>query len=52
MYLKNKKEPNQTSKDRKKEENRKKLEAIVSKITPENRHKEINWGKPIGKEVW
>ena len=28
------------------------LENLVSKITPENKHKELNWGEPIGKEVW
>ncbi|MGA7291871.1 MAG: AbrB/MazE/SpoVT family DNA-binding domain-containing protein [Terriglobales bacterium] len=28
------------------------LASLVAKITPENRHDEQNWGKPIGKEVW
>lgn len=28
------------------------LESLVSAITPENRHKEIDWGKPAGNEVW
>lgn len=28
------------------------LETLVSAITPENRHKEIDWGKPVGSEVW
>ncbi len=28
------------------------LENLVSKITSENKHKELNWGEPIGKEVW
>jgi len=28
------------------------LEALVSRITPENRHGEIDWGKPVGNEVW
>lgn len=28
------------------------LESLVAKITPENRHKEIDWGKPVGSEVW
>ncbi len=28
------------------------LQRLVDKITPENRHKEVDWGKPRGKEVW
>jgi antitoxin component of MazEF toxin-antitoxin module len=28
------------------------LKALVEKITPENRHGEQDWGKPIGNEVW
>ena len=28
------------------------LESLVEGITPENRHKEIDWGKPAGGEVW
>lgn len=28
------------------------LEALVAGITPENRHGETDWGKPIGKEPW
>jgi antitoxin MazE len=28
------------------------LESLVAAITPENRHKEIDWGKPVGNEVW
>jgi antitoxin MazE len=28
------------------------LEALVAAITPENCHKAIDWGKPVGKEVW
>jgi antitoxin MazE len=28
------------------------LESILAAITPENRHKEIDWGKPVGNEVW
>ena len=27
------------------------LEELVAKITPENRHPEVDWGKPVGKEV-
>jgi len=28
------------------------LESLVAAITPENCHKEIDWGKPFGNEVW
>lgn len=28
------------------------LKELVDQITPENRHELIDWGKPIGKEVW
>jgi antitoxin MazE len=28
------------------------LEALVERITPENRHGEQDWGKPVGNEVW
>jgi antitoxin MazE len=28
------------------------LKALVEKITPENRHGERDWGKPVGNEVW
>lgn len=28
------------------------LDSLVAAITPENRHKEIDWGKPVGNEVW
>jgi len=28
------------------------LEDMVRGITSENRHKEFNWGKPRGKEIW
>ena len=28
------------------------LESLVSAITPENLHKAIDWGKPVGNEVW
>ena len=28
------------------------LKELVSKITPQNRHPETDWGKPRGKEVW
>ena len=28
------------------------LTELTDKITPENIHKEVNWGKPVGKEIW
>lgn len=28
------------------------LEDLVSAITPQNRHRETDWGKPRGNEVW
>jgi antitoxin MazE len=28
------------------------LQELVRRITPENRHTEIDWGKPVGKELW
>ena len=27
------------------------LRQLVSKITPQNRRAEIDWGKPVGKEI-
>lgn len=28
------------------------LEDLVAHITPETRHKKIDWGGPVGKEIW
>jgi antitoxin MazE len=28
------------------------LRELVGKITPANRHKEIDWGRPAGRESW
>ena len=28
------------------------LEDLVSRITRQNRHAEVDWGKPVGREVW
>jgi antitoxin MazE len=28
------------------------LDQLVERITPENLHNEINWGKPVGNEAW
>lgn len=28
------------------------LEDLVAAITEENRHDEIEWGPPVGREVW
>jgi antitoxin MazE len=29
-----------------------KLSALVSRITPKNRHRETDWGAPQGEESW
>ncbi|MGA2992870.1 MAG: AbrB/MazE/SpoVT family DNA-binding domain-containing protein [Candidatus Korobacteraceae bacterium] len=28
------------------------LDELLERITPENLHKEIHWGKPVGNEAW
>lgn len=28
------------------------LDELVSRIKPHQLHKEIDWGKPMGKEIW
>ena len=28
------------------------LEEMVKGMTKKNRHKEFDWGKPMGKEIW
>ena len=28
------------------------IEELAAQITPENRHEEIDWGPPVGKEIW
>jgi len=28
------------------------LRALVSKVTPKNRHSETDWAKPAGREAW
>lgn len=28
------------------------LESLVAQITPENQHHELDWGRPVGREVW
>ena len=28
------------------------LAGLVSRITPENRHEAVEWGKAVGKEAW
>lgn len=42
-----KKQKNETSKREKPS-----LQALVARITPQNRHPEVDWGKPRGREVW
>ena len=28
------------------------LEQLVAGIRPENRHREFEWGPPVGNEIW
>src|SRR5205823_3835936 len=28
------------------------LAELTKRITPENAHKETDWGQPVGKEIW
>lgn len=28
------------------------LEELIAKITPKNQHKEQDWGRPVGVEIW
>ncbi len=28
------------------------LEELVSRVTPRNRHDETDWGGPVGEEIW
>jgi antitoxin MazE len=28
------------------------LNELVTAITPDNIHNEVDWGKPVGKEIW
>jgi antitoxin MazE len=28
------------------------LAELLAKVTPENRHDLVDWGPPVGKEVW
>ena len=28
------------------------LSDLVSRITPKNRHRETDWGQPVGEETW
>ena len=28
------------------------LQSLVDRITPENRHQVVSWGKRMGKEIW
>ena len=28
------------------------LDELIARITPENRHDPIDWGPPVGKEIW
>jgi antitoxin MazE len=28
------------------------LSTLLAKVTPQNRHPEVDWGAPVGKEAW
>lgn len=28
------------------------LEELIDGITPSNKHQELDWGPPVGKEIW
>lgn len=28
------------------------LKELLKGVTPENVHKEVDWGQPVGKEIW
>ena len=28
------------------------LDELIARITPENRHDIVDWGPPVGKEIW
>ena len=28
------------------------LEELIAQITPENRYEKLDWGKPVGNEIW
>jgi antitoxin MazE len=28
------------------------LDELLAGITPENQHEEVDWGEPVGNEVW
>jgi len=50
--MKNKINKPENKKEKGKKEKSKKLQELISKITPENTHKEIKWGNSVGKELW
>ena len=31
---------------------RKSIKELIAMISPENIHEEVDWGEPVGKEVW
>jgi antitoxin component of MazEF toxin-antitoxin module len=43
---------NKKRKIKKRRNNKLKLEDLINKITSENTHKEVDWGKSVGKEIW
>lgn len=35
-----------------KDKNKKILDSLLNKINDSNRHGEVDWGKPVGREIW
>jgi antitoxin MazE len=42
----------ETAKPKRRQRRRYTLEQLVAGIRPENRHRENEWGPPVGNEVW
>ncbi len=42
---------NKKRKFKKRRNNKLKLEDLINKITSENKHKEVDWDKSVGKEI-
>ena len=45
------KKENKENQNKKSDNNKYTLEELLAKITPENRHEEIDFGGPVGKEL-
>ena len=43
---------NKSKKSRRISRNKYTIEEFMKGMTPEMNHEELDWGKPIGKEIW